>query len=305
MAREYVFFSGNYQLPDPFLDLGSGVIPASFLLDSNSLYGDGTFEGIRIYHGRIFKLKEHLDRLWNSAAYLGIEIPYTQAELIDILKTLGRKNDIRGTGYIRLVVTRGLRLDLGINPRMVPLATVFIIARSLQLYPKEFYEKGLSVITARTRRTPPVCVNPNVKTCNYVNNILAVIEGNEREVPEVIMLTIAGKVCECSADNIFIVKDSRVLTPPTENILVGVTRNTILEISLRLGLEAGEAIFGPEEVFAADEVFLTGSGAEVAPIVKVDDVIIGDGKPGRITRKLLEAFRTEVENPANSVPIFD
>ena len=305
MSKEFVFFSGDYGLSDPYLDLESGLLPAAVLLDSNTLYGDGIFEGIRIYGGRIFKLKEHLNRLWNSASSLQIEMPYTRQELTGILRTLGRKNEIRGTGYIRLVVTRGRRLDLGINPRKVGRPTVFIFARSLQLYPKEFYELGLSVITAKTRRTPPVCANPNVKTCNYINNILAVVEGNAENVPEVIMLTTEGKVCECSADKIFIVKDGKALTPPTENILIGVTRNTILEIAKRLGLETGEKSFGPLEVHQADEVFLTGSGAEVAPIVRVDGKTIGNGKPGRITIMLLEAFRKEVDNPENSVPIFE
>jgi len=305
MAKEYVFFSGDYPNDDPYIDLENGVLPASFILDSNVLYGDGVFEGIRIYGGRIFKLKEHLDRLWNSARYLEIEIPYTREELTEILIELGRRNDIRGTGYIRLVVTRGRRLDLGINTRMVNKATVFIIARTLQLYPKEFYEKGLAVITAETRRTPPVCVNPNVKTCNYVNNIMAVIEANAAEVPEVIMLTLDGKVCECSADNIFIVKKGRVITPPEENILVGVTRNTILNLCRGLGIPCSEESFGPEAVHSADEVFLTGSGAEVAPIVQVDGKTIGNGKPGELTKRLLEAFRLEVEDPQNSVPIFN
>lgn len=304
MPKEFVYFSGDYQTEGNYLDLGSGTLPVSFLLDSNTLYGDGIFEGIRIYNGAIFKLEEHLDRLWNSAAYLKIEIPYTREELTEILKTLGRKNEIRGTGYIRLVVTRGHRLDLGINTRKVGTPTVFIIARTLQLYPKEFYEKGLSVITARTHRTPASCINPNVKTCNYVNNILAVIEGSAAEVPEVIMLTIDGKVCECSADNIFIIKNGKVLTPPGDNILVGVTRNTILKLCKELGIAAFEAIFGPEEVHSADEVFLTGSGAEVAPIVEVDGKMIANGRPGAITSRLLEAFRKEVEKPSNSVAIF-
>ena len=304
MVREYVFFSGDYTIADSYIDFETGVLPAAFLLDSNVLYGDGVFEGIRIYGGRIFKLEEHLDRLWSSAAYLEIEIPYSRGELTGILQALGRKNEIRGTGYIRLVVTRGRRLDLGINTRKVDRATVFIIARTLQLYPKEFYENGLSVITAKVRRTPAQCVNPNVKTCNYVNNILAVIEGNAAEVPEVIMLTTGGRVCECSADNIFIVREGRVLTPPPDNILVGVTRNIILCLCKKLGIEADEVAFGPEEVHAADEVFLTGSGAEVAPIVKVDERRIAGGKPGPVTRRLLEEFRKVVENPANSVPIF-
>ena len=304
MAREYVYFSGDYAVADSYIDLESGVLPAAFLLDSNALYGDGVFEGIRIYEARIFKLEAHLDRLWNSAAYLEIEIPYSRGELTGILKALGCKNEIRGTGYIRLVVTRGRRLDLGINTRKVARATVFIIARTLQLYPKEFYEKGLAVITAKVRRTPAQCVNPNVKTCNYVNNILALIEGNTAEVPEVMMLTTEGRVCECSGENRFIVREGRVLTPPTDNILVGVTRDTILGLCGKLGIPASEASFGPEEVHAADEVFLTGSGAEVAPIVEVDGRRIADGRPGPVTRRLLEEFRRVVEDPENSTPIF-
>ncbi|MBW7998076.1 MAG: branched-chain-amino-acid transaminase [Candidatus Glassbacteria bacterium] len=303
MSKEFVYFSGDYDLPDNFIDLDNGTIPAAFLIDSNSLYGDGTFEGIRIYNGRIFKLHEHLDRLWNSASSLQIKMPCTKKEMAATLCELGHRNEIRGTGYIRLVVTRGRRLDLGINTRKVNRATVFIIARELQLYPKEFYEKGLSVITARVRRTPKNCVDPNVKTCNYINNIMAVIEANAAEVPEVIMLTTEGVVCECSADNIFIVKDGLVITPPEENILVGVTRNTILSLCKRLKIPATEENFGPEAVHNADEVFLTGSGAEVAPIVEVDKRRIADGRPGPVTRRLMAAFRTEVENPAKSVAI--
>jgi branched-chain amino acid aminotransferase len=304
MATEYVYLNGDYDLSDNYIDLDNGHIPASFLIDSNSLYGDGTFEGIRIYNGRIFKLDEHLNRLWNSAAALQIEMPCTREELAGTLCELGRRNNIRGTGYIRLVVTRGRRLDLGINTRKVNRATVFIIARELQLYPKEFYEKGLAVITARVPRTPKSCVDPNVKTCNYINNIMAVIEANEAEVPEVIMLTTEGAVCECSADNIFIVKDGRVITPPEDNILVGVTRNTILSLCDRLGIPADEKVFGPEAVHGADEVFLTGSGAEVAPIVEVDKRRIADGKPGPVTNRLLTEFRSEVNSSANSIAIF-
>lgn len=305
MAREFVFLCGDYALADNYLDLERGVIPAAFLLDSNALYGDGTFEGIRIYAGRIFKLREHLERLRASAGYLRIELPWSDEELAGILRTLCRRNEICGTGYIRLVVTRGRRRDLGINPRMVGRPTLFIIARELQLYPQEFYERGLAVVTARTRRTPPQCVDPRVKTCNYINNILAVIEGNAAEAPEVIMLTVEGEVCECSADNLFIVRGGKVLTPPAENILVGVTRNTILALCRRLEIDCAEARFGPEEVRAAEEVFLTGSGAEVAPIVTVDGRPIGDGRPGKVTAALLAAFRREVDDPRNSVPIFD
>lgn len=306
MPKEYVFFSGDYpEVKDPYLDIAEGSLPAGFLLDSNVLYGDGVFEGIRIYKGRIFKLEEHLERLRRSAEFLEIKVPFSSEELTKVLVELGRRNKIDGTGYIRLVVTRGRRQDLGINPRKVGGSTVFIIASTLQLYPEEFYERGLDVITARVRRTPLQCVNPNVKTCNYVNNILAVIEGNEADVPEVIMLTPEGNVCECSADNLFIIKEGVVITPPEENILVGVTRTIILGLCSELGIEAKEDTFGPGEVHAADEVFLTGSGAEVAPIVRVDGKTIADGRPGQVTRRLLNAFRKEVEKPSNSVPIFE
>lgn len=305
MSVEHIFFSGDYPLADPYVNLESGTLPAALVMDSNMLYGDGIFEGIRIYDGRIFKLAEHLERLWRSAGYMRIELPYSREELTGILKTLGRKNVLRGGGYIRLVVTRGRRHDLGINPLKVGKPTTFIIARSLQLYPKEFYEKGLSIITARTRRTAPACVNPNVKTCNYVNNILAVMEANDAGVPEVMLLTATGHVCELSADNLFIVRDGRVLTPPEDNILVGVTRNTILSLCARLGIPAAQAEFGPEVVRQAEEVFLTGSGAEVVPVVNVDGHPVADGRPGTITRRILGAFRDEVADPAQSVPIFD
>ncbi|MEW6447949.1 MAG: branched-chain-amino-acid transaminase [Bacillota bacterium] len=268
------------------------------VFDHGLLYGDGVFEGIRAYHGRVFKLKEHLDRLYESAKSILLEIPLGKEEMQDVVLETCRRNNIRD-GYIRLVVTRG-KGDLGLDPKKCPNPSVFCIAASIQLYPPEFYEKGLEVITVPTRRNVPEAVNPRIKSLNYLNNILAKIEAGLIGVQEAIMLTSDGYVCEATGDNIFIVKNGKLVTPPPHlGILEGITRNTVMEIARGKGIPVFERNFTRHDVFIADECFLTGTAAEIIPVVKVDGRVIGDGRPGEVTWDLIRAFRelTKTEGP--------
>ena len=265
------------------------------VFDHGLLYGDGIFEGIRSYNGRVFKLDEHLQRLYDSAKAIRLEIPLKREEMEEaILETL-RRNNLRDA-YIRAVVTRGPG-DLGLDPDKCSEPFVFIITDKIALYDDKFYKRGLSIITASTRRNVPEAVNPRIKSLNYLNNILAKIEAKNakgicRESAEAIMLTNEGYVVECTADNIFIVKDEIVITPPTYiGALEGVTRNTAMDLARDMGLQVAEKIFNRYEVYTADECFLTGTGAEIIPVVEVDGRIIGDGKPGRITQKLNKKFK--------------
>ena len=261
------------------------------VFDHGLLYGDGVFEGIRSYNGRVFKLDEHLQRLYDSAKAIRLNIPLTMKEMEEkILETL-RRNNIRD-GYIRAVVTRGPG-DLGLDPdKCKGNAFVFIIADTIVLYPDEFYQNGLSVITVPTRRNVPEALNPRIKSLNYLNNILAKIEAKNANAIEAIMLSNDGYVVECTGDNIFIVKGETVFTPPTYiGALEGITRDTAMDLARDMGLKVEERIFNRYEVYIADECFLTGTAAEVIPVVKVDGRVIGDGKPGRITQELVEKFR--------------
>jgi branched-chain amino acid aminotransferase len=259
------------------------------VFDHGFLYGDGIFEGIRAYNGRVFRLEEHLDRLYASARSLMLEIPLSRAEMREaILETL-RRNNLR-EGYIRPVVSRGTG-DLGLDPRKCSAPTVVIIADAIQLYPREAYEQGLRTITAAVRKVRPDMLNPRVKSLNYLNNILARIEANQAGVHEAIMLSADGYVTECSADNIFVVRGGEVLTPPPFlGILRGVTRDAVLDLAHELGFPAAERVFTLHDVYSADECFLTGTGAEVGPVVEVDGRAIGDGRPGPVTMRLLRAF---------------
>jgi len=258
--------------------------------DHGLLYGDGVFEGIRTYNGRVFKLDEHLERLYNSAKAIRLKIPLTFEEMKEkILETL-RQNDLRD-GYVRAVVTRGPG-DLGLDPDNCKEAFVFIIADKIVLYSDEFYKNGLSVITVPTRRNIPEALDPRIKSLNYLNNILAKIEAKDRGVIEAIMLNSDGYVVECTGDNIFIIKNEAVYTPPTYiGALEGVTRNTAIDLAREMGLKVEEKIFNRYEVYTADECFLTGTAAEIIPVVKVDGRIVGDGIPGRITQELVSRFR--------------
>lgn len=260
------------------------------VFDHGLLYGDGVFEGIRVYHGRVFRLDEHIKRLERSARAILLDIPLSHDELVAATVETCRANGI-DDGYIRLVVTRGVG-DLGLDPRKCPKPSVFIIAANIQLYPEELYECGLSLITCSTRRNSPASLDPGIKSLNYLNNILAKIECIHADVPEGIMLTQAGLVSECTGDNIFIVRDGRVLTPPVEaGILDGITRAAVIELAADENIPVRETLFPITEVYVADECFLTGTAAELVPVVQVDGRTIGDGKPGPVTKRLLKRFR--------------
>lgn len=260
------------------------------VFDHGLLYGDGVFEGIRAYHNRVFKLQNHLVRLYESARSINMTIPISIAEMEEVVLGTCRHNNIRD-GYIRLVVTRGVG-DLGLDPRKCPRPTIFCIAASIQLYPQEYYEKGLEVITVATRRNIPEACNPRVKSLNYLNNIYAKIEANLHGVLEAIMLNAEGYVAEATGDNIFLVKNGVLITPPVHaGILEGITRNTVMELARARGIEVVEKLFTRHDIFIADECFLTGTAAEVIPTVKVDGRVIGNGKPGEMTRELIAAFR--------------
>ncbi len=258
--------------------------------DHGFLYGDGVFEGIRVYEGRVFKLEEHLDRLFASAAHIMLEIPLDRADvrraIIDTVRASGLRD-----AYIRPVISRGPG-DLGIDPRKCPKPTVVIIVDAIQLYPKEAYERGLRMITATVRRPAPDALNGRVKSLNYLNNILARIEANRAGVDEALMLTDSGHVCECSADNVFIVIKGEVWTPaPHLGLLQGVTRDTVLDLAREGGIPCGERVLTLYDVYASEECFLTGTGAEIAAVVDVDGRRIGTGRPGEITGRLAAAFR--------------
>jgi len=260
------------------------------VFDHGLLYGDGVFEGIRAYNGRVFRLKEHIQRLYDSANAIMLEIPISQDKMIsEVLRSL-RANSLRDA-YIRVVVTRGVG-DLGLDPVKCPKATYFIIADKVALYPKEFYEKGLKIATVSVRRNIPEAVNPRIKSLNYLNNILAKIEGRQRGVVEALMLNRDGYVAECTGDNVFIIKNRVIITPPfSAGALEGITQNAVVEIARKLGFKVKRELFTRYCIFTADECFLTGTAAEIIPVVEVDGRQISDGKPGKITKKLISEFR--------------
>ncbi|MGF1677769.1 MAG: branched-chain-amino-acid transaminase [Candidatus Methylacidiphilales bacterium] len=270
------------------------------VFDHGLLYGDGIFEGIRAYNGRVFRMEQHIDRLYDSAKAILLSIPLSKAEMTDaVLETL-RQNQMR-EGYVRLVVTRGVGY-LGLSPDRCAKPTVFIIAAKLELYPREFYDKGLSVVTVATQRTSPAALNPAVKSLNYLNNIMAKIEGKLAGVHEVVMLNSEGLVAECSGDNIFTVKKGKIFTPPIYmGALGGITREVIMDLAGSLGLELKEQPLTRYDLFVADEMFLTGTGAEVIPVVNVDGRVIGDGQPGEITRRLLGEFNRETQETGTPI----
>lgn len=267
------------------------------VFDHGVLYGDGVFEGIRIYQKRVFEAQAHIDRLYGSAREIRLAIPHTKQEMIDAMYETLRANDI-SDGYIRLVVTRG-EGTLGLSPFKCAAPTVYIIADQIALYPEEMYEKGMAVIIAKTIRTSASMLNPSIKSMNYLNNIMAKIEAVDAGVAEAIMLNEHGNVAECTGDNLFMVKDGKVTTPPLDaGILGGITRRVVLRLAEHLGLPPAETDILPEQLYAADECFLTGTAAEVISVTRVDGRAIGDGKPGPITRKLLDAFRQYIRSGA-------
>jgi branched-chain amino acid aminotransferase len=271
------------------------------VFDHGLLYGDGIFEGIRAYNNRVFKLKEHIDRLFYSAKAILLNIPISHQEMVDAVTETCRKNNLR-EGYIRLVVTRGPG-TLGLNPNRCKNPSVIIIADKIQLYPKEFYERGMDIITVATTRNHHNAVNPAIKSLNYLNNILAKIEANNGGCEEAIMLNGQGFVAECTGDNIFVVKGKQLVTPPlSAGALYGITRTTAMDLARESGLEVSEPNLTRYDLFNADEVFLTGTGAEVVPVVKIDGRVIGTGQPGPVTRDLVKKYHALVQSSGE--PIF-
>ncbi len=271
------------------------------VFDHGLLYGDGIFEGIRFYNGRVFRLEEHLERLWDSARSICLEIPMTRQEMNEALLETIRQNDLRD-GYIRLIVTRGVG-NLGLNPEQCKNPSVIIIAATIALYHQDFYRKGLNIITVATRRSNPASLNPAVKSLNYLNNVMARIEANLAGADEALMLNDAGNIAECTADNVFIIKHGQIFTPPiTAGALRGITRSIVFDIAAEFDLKVMEADFTRHDIFVADECFLTGTAAEIVPVVKADGRPIGNGKPGPITTRIMARFREMTRE--TGTPIF-
>ena len=257
--------------------------------DHGLLYGDGIFEGIRIYSGSIFKLKEHIRRLYLSARALRLDIPMSEENMVRTVEEAVALNN-KEEGYIRIVVTRG-KGSLGIDPSSCPAATVIIIVEDIQIYPEELYRKGIKIITSGTRRLTGDIFDPRIKSLNYLNNIMAKMEAREAGCPEAVMLNKEGYVTECTADNIFIIREGMLLTPaPWLGLLEGITRSTILELAEQRGIKNRETTLTRYDLYTADECFLTGSGAEIIPVVSIDGRIIGAGVPGEQSEKLRAAF---------------
>jgi branched-chain amino acid aminotransferase len=258
--------------------------------DHGLLYGDGVFEGIRIYAGKVFKLREHIDRLYDSARAIWLDIPMSREQMTEAtLQTVKANN--KQEGYIRLLVTRGVG-TLGLDPRKCEQPQVIIIVDDITMYPAKMYEEGMEIITASTIRNHPGAVSARIKSMNYLNSILAKIEAAHAGCQEAIMLNHNGEVAECTGDNIFLVKHGVLRTPPSHaGILEGITRNTILDLARAAGIPTEQPTLTRYDVYAADECFLTGTAAEVIPVVKVDGRVIGNGKPGPLTRQLRERFQ--------------
>ena len=263
------------------------------VFDHGLLYGDGVFEGIRIYGGNVYRLDEHLERLEMSAKAIMLSVPLERVAMAEAVLETCRRNQL-ADGYIRLVITRGAG-DLGLAPWLCEKPTLFIIASKISLYPPEYYENGLSIVTVPTRRIAPDALPPTVKSLNYLNNILAKIEARQAGALEAIMLNQQGYVAECTADNIFIIQKGTIITPAASaGALKGITRGSIFDIARELSIPIREADMTRYDVWCADECFLTGTGAEVIPVVKLDGRVIGTGKPGPITASVLKSFRRRV-----------
>lgn len=272
------------------------------VFDHGFLYGDGCFEGIRAYDGRVFKLKEHMDRLYASAKAINLDPPYDQEELTDLVLEACRVNELQDA-YIRPIFSRG-KGDLGLDPRKCDTPTTIIIAREFpRLYGPELYEEGLTVATVSVRRNPPQCLSPNIKSMNYLNNIIGKIEANQKGVDEGLMLDVNGFISEATADNFFIIDDGVVITPPYHNSLQGITRGAAMDVAEQQGLVVEEKAITLFDVYSADEAFMTGTAAEIAPIVEVDGREIGDGTPGRITTSLMDAFAKHARS--TGTPIYE
>lgn len=259
------------------------------VFDHGVLYGDGVFEGIRQYSGKVFRKRAHLVRLYESAHTLRLPIPMTIEEMDKALEDTLAANNLRDS-YIRLVVTRGIGA-LGISPRNCETPSVFIICDKIQLYPKEMYENGMAIITASTIRSHPNSLSPKIKSLNYLNNIMAKWEAIDAGVPEAMMLNHLGFICECTGDNIFFVKNGKLFTPSEDcGILIGVTRQAVIDLAGQAGIPVVETHLTRHDFYVADECFVTGTGAEICPVTSIDKRVIGNGKVGLITKQLTEAF---------------
>ena len=285
VGEQFIFLDGNLVKKE---DAKISVYDHGFL------YGDGVFEGIRSYNGNVFRLHEHLVRLYESAKSILLDIPYTIEEMTEIVKDTLKANQLQ-SAYIRLIVSRGVG-NLGIDPSTCKVASVIVIAEPLALFPPHLYETGISIVSASSRRNRSDVLSPKTKTLNYLNNILVKLEATQAGVSEAMMMNDEGYVAEGSGDNIFIVKGNKLVTPPGYiGALEGITRNAILEVARQRGYVAEEGVFTRHDVYVADEVFLTGTAAEVIAVVNVDGRIIGDGKPGKVTNDILKGFRDIVE----------
>ena len=259
------------------------------VFDHGLLYGDGVFEGLRAYGGKIFRLEEHVRRLYESAKAICLEIPMSEAQMCAAHNETIAANDIQD-GYIRSIITRGAG-TLGLDPNRCSNPQVIIIADAIALYPPELYEQGLEIITASTIRNHPAALSPRIKSLNYLNNILAKMEGLKAGCVEALMLNHKGELAECTGDNIFLVRDGVLMTPPMDaGILGGITRDAVIELAEAAGIEVMKVTLSRHDVFIADECFLTGTAAEVIPVVTVDDRTIGSGKPGPVTLDLKQRF---------------
>lgn len=280
--------------PDLKIWVGQELLPADeariSVFDHALLYGDGIFEGIRIYNGRIFKEQEHIERLFESAKAIRLELPMSREEFSEAMYETMRANGVRGDGYIRLVVTRGVGA-LGISIRRTACPTVIIIADKIALYPPEVYERGLRCIVSSIARNHPNTLSPRIKSLNYLNNVMAKLEAHDHGADEAIMLTTDGHVCECTGDNIFIVRRGELLTPPiSEGFLEGITRAVVMELAAARKMNVRETTLIRHDLYVCDECFATGTAAEIVPIVEIDKRVVGNGRPGPITLQLTKDF---------------
>jgi branched-chain amino acid aminotransferase len=263
------------------------------VFDHGLLYGDGVFEGLRSYSGKVFRLDAHLDRLWASARAICLEIPLSKAAVAKAVNDTLAANKL-SDGYVRLVVTRGAG-SLGLDPNRTKNPQVIVIADTISLYPREFYEQGLKIVTAATQRVQSAALSPRIKSLNYLNNIMAKLEGLRAGCVEALMLNHKGEVAECTGDNVFVVRSGLLLTPPPDaGILEGITRNAVMELARAAGIDCREATLTRHDLYTADECFLTGTAAEVIPVVDIDGRTIGSGKPGPVTQRLTTAFHALV-----------
>ncbi|MCL5677532.1 MAG: branched-chain-amino-acid transaminase [Firmicutes bacterium] len=270
------------------------------VFDHGYLYGDGVFEGIRAYDGRIFRLDEHVQRLYNSAKAILLDIPIPREEMRRVIVDSVRRNHLRDA-YIRPVVSRGPG-DLGLDPRKCPRATVVVVADTIRLYPQSLYETGMQVVSVATRRNHNESISPRIKSLNYLNSIMAKIEANHLGYPEVVILNAEGYVAEGTGDNIFVLRRGELLTPPvTAGILEGITRDTVMNLARRLDIPVREALFNRYDLYTADECFLTGTAAEVIPVVACDGRSIGSGRPGPVVTSLIQAYRELVHREGTPV----